>query len=120
MKKIVALILLVILLLLGSGFYINSTVDSRLTGTTLPPYDYSEETSSRYMSVEEYVEKNISELSPIKEQLGGTFYVTRIETDHGEGVVEYEDGHNAYTADFLFYYEASGKPVVTSFLIREN
>lgn len=66
------------------------------------------ETSSRVMSIESYVTANISVLSPIKEQLGGTFYVTDIEALNGSGVVEYEDGHNAYIADFTYEVSESG------------
>lgn len=67
--------------------------------------------------IDSYVETNISTLSPIKEQLGGTFYVTSIEARDGKGVVEYEDGHNAYTADFT-YTETFGAPTITSFVVR--
>lgn len=70
-------------------------------------------------SIEEYVSKNISNLSPIKEQLGGKFYLTSIEAHGGEGIVEYEDGHNAYTADFTYKTDESGKVSVTSFKIRQ-
>jgi hypothetical protein len=70
------------------------------------------------MSVEDYVRSRISELSPIKEQVGGTFYVTAIEAVDGSGVVSYEDGHNAYTADFTYAIDAAGRPAVTGFVIR--
>jgi len=52
----------------------------------------------------QHISKNISNLSPEKEQLGGTFYVTNITLDSGSGVVKYEDGHNAYTARFDYSY----------------
>ena len=64
---------------------------------------------------QKHITTNISALSPIKEQLGGTFFVTTIQAADGAGVVKYEDGHNAYTADFT--YEADGS--ITSFTIRE-
>jgi hypothetical protein len=73
----------------------------------------------RSMSVEAYVTQNISELSPIKEQLGGTFYVTKIEAHGGAGTVEYEDGHNAYVADFRYETDERGAVTVSSFSIRE-
>ncbi|MDQ1299743.1 MAG: hypothetical protein QG636_411 [Patescibacteria group bacterium] len=69
-------------------------------------------------SIEEYVAKNISTLSAEPEQLGGTFYVTNIEAADGSGIVSYEDGHNAYTADFTYSIDASGNPSIDSFVIR--
>jgi hypothetical protein len=69
--------------------------------------------------IEEYVGSHISQLSPVKEQLGGKFFVTAIEAHGGAGTVEYEDGHNAYTADFTYAVDAAGNPSVTSFKIRK-
>ncbi len=66
-----------------------------------------------------YLRENISELSPIKEQVGGTFYVTKIEAYGKKGVVHYEDGHNAYVADFLYEIGSGGNVVVSDFVIRE-
>lgn len=83
------------------------------------PSSYVTDQSGRYMDIETYVTRNISTVSPVKEQLGGTFYVTKIETREGKGVVEYEDGHNAYTADFTYTIEDTGKPSLTSFTVRE-
>ncbi len=74
----------------------------------------------RYMDIKSYVQNNISDLSPVKEQVGGTFYVTSIQALDGIGTVSYEDGHNAYVADFTYTIEADGKPTVTSFTIREQ
>lgn len=74
---------------------------------------------ARYMDIESYVRNSISALSPVKEVLGGTFYVTEIETDNGVGVVHYEDGHIALIADFTYEVDASGKPSITSFKVRE-
>ncbi|KND47480.1 MAG: hypothetical protein AB199_03560 [Parcubacteria bacterium C7867-004] len=73
---------------------------------------------ARYMDIESYVRNSISELSPIKEQLGGTFYVTKIEMSEGMGLVEYEDGHNAYVADFTYSVAEDGKPTILTFTIR--
>lgn len=78
------------------------------------------EPGGRAMSIEQYVHENISELSPVKEQLGGTFYVTGMSADGGVGVVEYEDGHNAYTADFTYQTEPNhGAITITSFTVRQ-
>ena len=68
--------------------------------------------------IEDYIADNISTLSTKPEQLGGTFYVTRIEAKNGSGVVSYEDGHNAYTADFTYSLSASGSFSVDSFVVR--
>ncbi|MBU2104144.1 hypothetical protein KJ848_03645 [Patescibacteria group bacterium] len=70
------------------------------------------------MDIETYVRTSLSELSEEKEQLGGTFYITHIETENGVGVVEYEDGHNAYTADFTYQITEEGEPQVLTFEIR--
>ncbi len=74
----------------------------------------------RYMDIETYVRTSISEISPVKAVLGGKFYVTSIETADGKGTVEYEDGHVALVADFMYEIEESGKPTITSFTVREQ
>jgi hypothetical protein len=73
----------------------------------------------RMMSVEDYIRMNISEISPVKEQVGGTFYVTAIEAEDGSGTVEYEDGHNAYVADFEYSIDEGKGIDIESFEIRE-
>ncbi len=77
--------------------------------------------NERGMSVEDYVRQNISTLSPEKEVLGGTFYVTEIRVDDdGTGEVHYEDGHIALVADFTWEREEEhGGLTITSFTIRE-
>lgn len=67
--------------------------------------------------IEQYVRENISVLSPIKEQLGGQYYVTYIEAQEGKGTVYYEDGHNAYIADFVYHIDAKGFPLISSFKV---
>jgi hypothetical protein len=66
-----------------------------------------------------YVTAHISELSPMHEQVGGTFYVTSIHVEAGTGTVSYEDGHNAYTADFTYSSDAQNTVRVDSFVVRE-
>lgn len=68
-------------------------------------------------TVEEYVAENISALSPEPEVLGGTYFVTAIEAENGSGTVSYEDGHNAYTADFT-YTQGASEITIDSFVIR--
>lgn len=76
--------------------------------------------TERATSVEQYITQNISTLSPEKEQLGGTFYVTAIQARGETGTVSYEDGHNAYVADFTYETDAELSAVkITSFTIRK-
>ncbi len=50
-----------------------------------------------------YIENNISELSPVDEVLGGTFFVTNIKfIDENSAIVEYEDGHIALQAEATY------------------
>lgn len=70
-------------------------------------------------SVIGYINKNISDLSPEKEVLGGSFYITNITADAGTGTVIYEDGHNSFTADFTYEFSESGEVKITSFEIVE-
>jgi len=69
-------------------------------------------------TIEQYITENISSLSPLPEQLGGKFYITKIDAQGGKGTVSYEDGHNAYTADFMYTIDSSGTPKVDSFIVR--
>lgn len=69
-------------------------------------------------TIDDFVRANISRLSPEPEVLGGTYYVTSIEAQGGTGVVSYEDGHMAYTADFTYSVSPAGVPSVDSFTIR--
>ena len=53
--------------------------------------------------VENYLKKNISNISTEKEVLGGKFYITKIEwLKNNTGIVEYEDGHIALKASFEY------------------
>lgn len=82
------------------------------------PTPASQTSTDQAMTIEDYVRQNISVLSPEKEVLGGTFYVTNIEAHGGAGTVSYEDGHVAYTADFTYSIDAQGRPSVQSFIVR--
>lgn len=69
-------------------------------------------------SVESYVRANIRQLSPEPEVLGGTFFVTSIDVrEDGTGSVSYEDGHNAYDADFTYSVDQLGQPHIDSFVV---
>ncbi|MDO8576362.1 MAG: hypothetical protein Q7R90_03535 [bacterium] len=71
------------------------------------------------LSVKSYVSQNISDLSPEKAVLGGTFYVTEIRADGSEGVVYYEDGHIALVADFTYTVSDARGVDITSFTVRK-
>jgi hypothetical protein len=62
----------------------------------------------RVMDVQTYVRNNIATLSPEPPVLGGTFYVTEIDTANGHGTVWYEDGHMAHVADFEYVVDEYG------------
>jgi len=66
-----------------------------------------------------YVRDYISRLSPEKEVLGGTFFVTDISVENGKGLVEYEDGHILLFAEFTYTLDAQNNVAITSFEIKE-
>jgi hypothetical protein len=74
--------------------------------------------TTRVISVEEYVKSNISSLSPVKETMGGTFYVTHIDAHGGIGTVSYEDGHNMYIADFRYTVDENGSVKIATFNLQ--
>ncbi len=75
---------------------------------------------NRTMTLERYIGTHIGELSPVQEVLGGTFYVTEVTGSNGTGVVRYEDGHNAYVADFTYTGNEALGFQVTKFRVRER
>lgn len=90
----------------------------------IPPEDAAAQNihpggSAKVMAIESYVKLHISELSPVKESLGGTFYVTDIQANEGVGDVHYEDGHNAYVADFTYSMSDREGIDIHSFAVRE-
>jgi hypothetical protein len=109
MKLLLALIVIVILGLSGYFF-----IDLKKEPTQIEDVQ-----TDKSVSAMGYVYKNISTLSPEKEVLGGTFYVTNITADSGVGTVSYEDGHNAFTADFSYTFSDTGEVKITRFEIVE-
>jgi hypothetical protein len=83
-----------------------------------PAPDVEQAPAGKLMSIEDYVSQNISALSPDKEVVGGKFFVTEISAGDGRGVVQYEDGHIAYTADFTYVSDDRTGHEITSFIIR--
>ena len=52
---------------------------------------------------ETFLSNNLSSLSPEKEVLGGTFYLTNVYwSDKDSAIIEYEDGHIALRAKVIF------------------
>lgn len=80
--------------------------------------DLLPEGEAHSQTIESYIRTHIGELSPVPESVGGTFYVTAITAQDGVGSVSYEDGHNAYTAEFTYGVDALGAPTVTSFVVH--
>jgi hypothetical protein len=73
---------------------------------------------ARLAALADFFNENLGVLSPVKPSLGGHFFVTDVTAADGSGIVAYEDGHNAYAADFL-YSESGGSLRVESFKMRE-
>src|SRR3989338_313098 len=75
--------------------------------------------ASKQAKVEEYIRGNIGTLSPEPEVLSGQFFVTNIAFDPSRniGMVEYEDGHNAYTASFAYSVSENGTIKISSFTL---
>lgn len=68
--------------------------------------------------ISNYLEGNISELSPEKEVLGGKFYITSIDfLSDQKLIIEYEDGHIALKAEIDFEYLDSENIVIENFEI---
>ena len=106
MKKIVAGIFLLVLALLGASIYDTS------------PDVSTPETAS---GMEAYIRTHINTLSPEPAVLGGTFYVTDIQIDSvtQTGVVWYEDGHNAYEAEFAYTPDIPTDQAIISFVVKK-
>lgn len=102
MKKTI-LITILLAAILGTALYLYRTKNISLQPAT----------------VAGYVVGHISELSPVPASLGGTFFVTSISANEGTGIVSYEDGHNAYTADFTYSSHGRDDVQITWFTVRE-
>ncbi len=70
--------------------------------------------------VRNYLNENLSTLSPEPEVLGGKFFVTNLEfVNETKAIVEYEDGHNMYVAEFEYEIVEEELRVV-SFELKEE
>lgn len=111
-NKLIITILILLIFIYGAIVYLGRDTSKTQTQT-------NQQTAAQQQTIEEYIRENISNLSPEKEVLGGTFYTTNIEAHGGAGTVSYEDGHNAFVADFTYTVDESGRPSVTSFTVRK-
>ncbi len=75
-----------------------------------------------HTKVIQYLKQHISELSPVKETLGGKFYLTQVkfDTTRNTGEVSYEDGHNYYVASFAYSVDANGTVAISAFKLIEQ
>lgn len=112
-------IVLGIVLLVGGVFFVYRATETPIADPAPQPSGEQAEPQGKVMSIESYVTQNISALSPEKEVLGGTFYVTEIEAAEGRGVVKYEDGHIALVADFTYTMSDREGIRITSFVVRK-
>lgn len=104
---------LLLIALIGGVLFTVQQYNLQTTKTTSHP------SGDRVMAIEDYVKSSISEISPVKASMGGTFYVTSVTAKDGKGTVSYEDGHNAYNADFTYISEPEhGTYIITSFKIK--
>src|SRR3989344_4711514 len=106
MRKI--LIVVAVIVIAAAGFYALKPIDAVVPSE-------SKTDAERLGMVGDYVKENISELSPEKEVLGGKFFVTSVSFNESLGIVNYEDGHNAYMATFTFAVDETKTVSVTDF-----
>src|SRR6056297_3056855 len=117
----ISLTVLIASVLIIGGTYAIKRIQT--TDTKTPESDNNKESidESRLNTVKNHIRDNISELSPKEEKLGGSFYVTNIEfLDDSSAMVEYEDGHNAYTAKAEFSLTPDEKVIINSFGLLEG
>lgn len=106
MTRLITIVVLVLIAILALSFM---PPPAQAPSEPLPP--------GRDTAVELLITENIQTLSPEPSVLGGTYYVTEVWAEGGTGVVSYEDGHVAHTADFT--YTTDGNNTITSFVIRK-
>lgn len=133
MKKKILILSLAIIVLLPLVLFLRSNNWFQKNEETKPEENLStstetfidEEKIAKQNLVAEYLENNISELSPEKEVLGGKFYLTSIDfISDQEVIVSYEDGHIALVAKVTFTLEQKSpldkELIIESFEIIEN
>lgn len=100
-KRFIIIGLLVLVFL--SYLYISKKIEEKETKKEEPTVN--ELTLKQQEEVASYIEENLSEISPKKETLGGTFYLIGYDFENGENmIIEYEDGHTLFRARVTFEY----------------
>jgi hypothetical protein len=109
MNKSSVLTLIVVIIVIGAGFLIFKS--PALAPTPNVVVDIKQ-------NVENYLRENISEISPVKAVLGGTWYVVSdtVDLEKNSGTVEYEDGQISETKNFT--YTTNEKGEVLSLIIN--
>jgi hypothetical protein len=94
----------------GDGTYIYKDVTKLTNGFQMSQVDC--EILDERLAVDEYIRKNIKIIAPKKAVLGGTWYVTSVDsnTTAKTGTAAYEDGHVQETSTFS--YTRTGDDVV--------
>jgi len=99
-NKTLLTVIIALIVVAAVAIYITQSAPKNDT-TLLPVEDDKTDVyqAADRVAFEQFLRANLSELSPEKEVLGGTFYLTSIEweTDRN-AVIAYEDGHIALNA----------------------
>lgn len=96
----------------------DALTEADLVEGEVPSEEVLLEPISKLASRQNYLLENISELSPIKEVLGGTFYITEFNWFSEDLVaIKYEDGHIALEAEVSFDYDLAPSNFV---ITKEN
>ncbi len=110
---------LILILLIDPANFSGTSTDGSDSGPGVNSRQEAPPRADQVLAIKNYVRENIRALSPEKEVLGGTFYVTDVTINGMTGVVKYEDGHNAFIADFTYTNDGHGNFVVESFTVRK-
>jgi hypothetical protein len=71
--------------------------------------------------IKDYLQENISKLSPQKETLGGKFYITKLSFQNPDLIsIDYEDGHIALQAKANFKIENDNLKIINFELINKE
>lgn len=123
MNKNTTLGILALIVLIGGGLYLYKNRAPKVQVFDGQAAVKQIEANDRTVGIEEYVKRNIAGLSAeagSPGELGGTHQVTAFEASGGKGVVSYEDGHNAYTADFTYSTDSKGVVTIKTFVVRKK
>lgn len=84
----------------------NEIIDEEENNEVEDNTELDENINEKEELLRSYLDKNISEISPEKEVLGGKFFITSLRLNgENEFIVEYEDGHIAFIASGKYIIE---------------